>query len=135
MDVRDITIRTSLRLAPYASPAVFVACLHPDGCFEMVGPAWELGLGFAPRELEGRRLLRLVALEPKAAAARLRCMLDPREPDPVNLPLRCKDGAVAALELFRRFDDYEPSLYLAGGLPAGALTARRGRAPAGRARS
>ncbi len=135
MDVRDIHIRTSLRPAPYASPGVFVACLHPDACFEMVGPAWELELGFTPLELEGRRLVRRVALEPVQAAARLRCMLDPGTPDPVSLPLRCKDAALAELELFRRFDDYEPSIYFAGGLAPGVVTSLRGRARAGRARS
>jgi hypothetical protein len=101
----------------------------------MVGPAWGLELGFRPIELEGRRLIRLVALGRAQAAARLLCLIDPHEPDPVSLPLRCKDGSVAGLELFRRFDDYEPSLYFAGGLPGGAFTSLRGRVPAGRARS
>lgn len=135
MEVRDIFVRATARPAPYAGPGVCLACLRADGCFEMVGPAWTKELGFSAIELEGRRLIRLVALDADQAQALLRRMVDRREPDPFTLPLRRKHGGTAELELFRRFDDYESTLYFAGGNPAAGLTSQRDLARGDRARS
>ncbi len=109
-DLNDIVIDCK---QPFHSSDVCLACLHGDGRLRLLTGAWELLLGYSQHELDGRWLYSLLADERSAARATVRRLLDPVEPDPVMLNVRMKGGASRTLSVFRRFDPYEPALYLA----------------------
>lgn len=89
---------------------VCLACLHAGGRLELLTGAWESILGYERRELDGRPLHTLLS----HGSDTVRRLLDPGEPDPVLIEVMARGGA-RTLEVHRRLDDYEPSLYLACG--------------------
>ena len=78
-------------------------------------------LAAAVRLEDDRRAHRLGRVEDRRAAdgivdvtrARLQALLDRRRADPVRLDVLRKGGARRTLQVYRLFDEYEPSLYLA----------------------
>lgn len=88
---------------------VCLACLHADGRLELLTGAWESLLGYPRHELDGRALHTLLS----SGSDTVRRLLDPGEPDPVVIDVIASGGGVRSLEVHRRLDDYEPSLYLA----------------------
>jgi hypothetical protein len=84
-------------------------------------------LGFAPGELDGRSLFTLLPCG-RADERVLRRMIDRREPDPFLLRLRCKHGGAVELLLYRRFDEYDGSIFIAASPPDGAVMPTQDRA-------
>lgn len=109
-DLSDIVIDCK---HPFHSSDICLACLHGDGRLRLLTGAWEMLLGYQQPELDGRWLYSLLADERSAAKAAVRRLLDPAEADPLMLNVRMKGGASRTLSVFRRFDPYEPALYLA----------------------
>jgi PAS domain-containing protein len=94
---------------PFRASDLCLACLHADGRLELLTGAWESILGYKRHELDGRALHTLLSRGSDA----VRRLLDPAEPDPVLIDVIASGGGVRSLEVHRRLDDYEPSLYLA----------------------
>jgi len=109
-DLNDIVI--SCRL-PFRTHEVCLACLHGDARLELLTGPWESVLGFDEAELDGRRLFSLLAGDRDAARRAVERLLDPLQSEPVLMDVRVKGGAVRTLQIYRRFDLYEPSLYFA----------------------
>jgi PAS domain-containing protein len=106
----DITLDCRRPLRPFE---IFLACLRANGTLELITGAWEGFLGYSRAELDGSSLYDLLAPEGDAARALVRALGDPRQPEPVLLEVRERAGAVKRLRVYRRFDEYEPSVYLA----------------------
>jgi hypothetical protein len=98
---------------PFRVSDVCLACLHADGRLNLLTGAWESMLGFTQMELDGRALDSLLPGGPDALQRVLRRLLDPLSDDPVRVDVLTKSGAGRRLSVHRRFDPYEPSLYLA----------------------
>lgn len=109
-DLDDITIGCRRPLQPFE---IFLACLRSNRTLELITGAWEGFLGYRCAELDGCSLYGLLALEQEAGRALVRSLVDPRQPEPVLLEMRAKNGAVRTLRVYRRFDEYEPAVYLA----------------------
>jgi PAS domain-containing protein len=110
----EVIIRCHHPYPHYAGKHICLAALRPDGFFELLSPAWESLLGFAPAELHGRPLLALFRPAPCAPRVLLRRIVDPDEPDPIRVELRRRDGARQAMHWYRRFDFYDDTLFIAG---------------------
>jgi PAS domain-containing protein len=93
---------------PFRASDVCIACLHADGRLELLTGGWEALLGYPAEELNGLPVESV--LEERSMLDRL---LDRAVPDPVFINVRLKSGARRTLGVHRRFDPYEPSLYLA----------------------
>lgn len=124
LDLDDIVVRCRHPYPPYRRSGICLACLHLDGRFELLSDAWDRLLGFAPGELDGRSLYSLLP-SGRAGKRALRRLIDLREPEPLSLELRCKDTSAIALQLYRRFDPYDGSIFVAGTSPERALTPSR----------
>jgi hypothetical protein len=98
---------------PWSDRDLCLACLHADGRLELLSGGWENLLGFAQHQLHGSSFFRLLDRDPSRARPRVRKLLDPRRPDPVKLDVLRRDGSALTLTIYRLFDEYEPSLYLA----------------------
>jgi hypothetical protein len=94
---------------PFRAADLCLACLHADGRLELLTGAWESILGYKRHELDGRALHTLLS----RGCDTVRRLLDPAERDPVLIDVIASSGGVRTLEVHRRLDDYEPSLYLA----------------------
>jgi hypothetical protein len=81
------------------------------GNFELLSPAWNM-LGYSPEELAGRCVGELIALEPAAARAAVRSLLD--EGSWLEFGLRCKDGREIRYHWNRHFDDFTTSMFIVG---------------------
>lgn len=103
--LKDIVIECK---HPFGASDVCLACLHADGRLELLSGAWDTLLGYRNPELDGLPLGSLLA-----ESDALQRLLDAREPDPVPIPVTVKGGGVRTLGVYRRLDEYEPSLYLA----------------------
>lgn len=88
----------------------------------MLNPAWRM-LGYSPRELAGRCVGELIALEPDAARAAVRSLLI--EGSWLEFGLRCKDGRQIRYHWSRHFDDFTTSMFIVGDV-LGAARARSG---------
>jgi PAS domain-containing protein len=113
-ELDDVIVRCKRPYPPYGRFEIWLARLRRDGRFELLSNAWEARLGFTTSELDGRSLFTLLPLEPRAGRSLLRRMLDPVEPDPLDLELLRRDGGTQALRCYRRFDEYERALFIAG---------------------
>jgi PAS domain-containing protein len=129
----DVVIKCRRPYPPYGRFDVCLAKLHGDGRFELLSAAWEATLGFGSRELEGRSLGTLLPLNRRSGRSVLRRMMDPVEPDPLQLDLLRRDGRMQHMHCYRRFDDYEGSLFIA--CEALPVICRRCRAPSGPGRA
>jgi PAS domain-containing protein len=98
---------------PWRESELCLACLHADGRLELLSGAWERVLDYGQDELQGRSFYGLLDPDDARARPRLHALLDRRRPDPVRLDLLRKGGGRRALQVYRLFDEYEPSLYLA----------------------
>lgn len=98
---------------PWRESELCLACLHADGRLELLSGAWERVLGHGHDELQGRSFYSLLDADDARARSRLQALLDRRRPDPVRLDVLRKGGGRRTLQVYRLFDEYEPSLYLA----------------------
>lgn len=98
---------------PWSDLDLCLACLHADGRLELLSGGWERLLGYGQHELHGTSFLRLLDPDPGRGRPKVRKLLDPKRPDPAKLEVLRKDGSRLTLTIYRLFDEYEPSLYLA----------------------
>ena len=88
----------------------------PDGNLVLLSQAWD-ELGYSDEELVGRSFCELIALEPRAACAALRSLLEFDET--IEFSLRCKDQRRMRFHWNRQFDQFTNSLFIIGDeLPA-----------------
>ncbi len=109
-DADDIVISCP---QPFRASDVCLACLHADGRLALLTGAWESVLGYTHAELDGRNLYSLLAYGRDDARQVVRHLLDAQDPDPLRLDVIVKGGHTRTLGVHRRFDPYEPALYLA----------------------
>jgi len=98
---------------PWRESELCLACLHADGRLELLSGAWERVLDYGQNELQGRSFYSLLDPDHARARSRLHVLLDRRRADPVRLDVLAKGGGKRTLQVYRLFDEYEPSLYLA----------------------
>ena len=98
---------------PWRESELCLACLHADGRLELLSGAWARVLDYRQDELQGRSFYGLLDPDHARARERLHALLDRRRPDPVRLEVLRKGGGRRTLQVYRLFDEYEPSLYLA----------------------
>jgi len=90
-----------------------MARVYPSGIFELLSAAaWARTLGYRPDELVGKALSELIPLEKPAAGQVVAALLDPKDCDSIDVPLRCKDEQRKSFRFHRRFDAYHDTLYL-----------------------
>jgi PAS domain-containing protein len=98
---------------PWRESELCLACLHADGRLELLSGAWARVLDYRQDELQGRSFYGLLDPDDARARERLHALLDRRRADPVRLEVLRKGGGRRTLQVYRLFDEYEPSLYLA----------------------
>jgi hypothetical protein len=77
-----------------------------DGTLELLTAAWKGLLGYAHHEFTGKTLDQI--MEPgKPVANVIAAIFDERNPSPVELRVRSRDGQCKCLKLHRWFDSYE----------------------------
>ncbi|TAK83896.1 MAG: hypothetical protein EPO20_16275 [Betaproteobacteria bacterium] len=106
-------------LAVHVSPGdtyewskVLLARAHFNGTLELLTAAWERVLGYGRHEIKGKTLCQLMGSSQAAAAEGVAAILDARNPGPVGLNLRCRDGQGKCLTLHRRFAPHERTVYI-----------------------
>jgi hypothetical protein len=108
---------TDFTLAVHVTPGdtyewsqVLLAKATFHGTLDLLTAAWERALGYGRQEITGKTLGKL--LRSGRPAAVVAAILDERTDDPVNLTLRCKDGAAKRFRLHRRVDDYLREVFI-----------------------
>lgn len=92
---------------------VMMARVRPSGLFELLSAdAWARALGYAPDELSGKSLCELMPLEEPAAGQVVAALLDNKDAQPLDVPLRCKDERRKCFRFHRRFDPYQDAMYV-----------------------
>lgn len=92
---------------------LLLARLSPNAIIELVnGSAWARALGYTPHELNGNTLRALMPLQGRAADRVVAALLDTGAAEPLDVPLRCKDGRRKCLRLHRRFDPHDGGVFL-----------------------
>jgi hypothetical protein len=108
---------TDFTLAVHVTPGdtyewskVLLARASFNGTLELLTAAWERVLGYGRHEFAGKTLGKLMRSgQPGAAVA---AILDERNADPVDLTLRCRDGAAKRFRLHRRLDAYAHKVFI-----------------------
>lgn len=96
-----------------AQSDVMMARLRPGGIFELLtSGAWTRALGYRPEELSGKSLGELMPLEKPAAREIVAALLDTSAPEPLDVPLRCKDDRRKCFRFHRRFDPHGQSIFV-----------------------
>jgi hypothetical protein len=108
---------TDLTLAVHVTPGVtyewsqvLLARASFRGTLELLTAAWERALGYGHCEINGKTLGKLMRSGRPAAV--VAAILDERNEDPVNLTLRCRNGAAKRFRLHRRIDDYLRQVFI-----------------------
>jgi hypothetical protein len=108
---------TDFTLAVHVTPGdtyewsqVLLAKATFHGTLELLTSAWERALGYGREEIAGKTLGKL--LRSGRPAAVVAAILDKRNADPVDLTLRCRDGAAKRFRLHRRVDDYVREVFI-----------------------
>ena len=97
----------------YAQSDVMLARLCPNGIIELTNwAAWARALGYPPKELSGKSLRELMALDQRAADDIVAALLDTAAVEPLDVTLRCKDARCKCLRLHRRFDPDAQAVFL-----------------------
>jgi len=89
---------------------VLLAKANLHGKLELLTAAWETVLGYGRQEITGKTLGKLMCSSRPAAV--VAAILDERNPDPVDLTLRCRDGEAKRFRLHRRVDDYLGEMFI-----------------------
>jgi len=119
-ELEEVIIECRRPYPHYSGYRICLAVLRPDGILELLSPAWESLLGFSRRELDGRRLFAMFPPAGCAPRVLLRRIVDPAAPDPVQVDLCQRSGRPRTLLWYRRFDDYDATLFIAGEAAADA---------------
>jgi hypothetical protein len=111
MDTRPLTRPLDFVLALLVDPrdmylwsTVLLARASFDGTLELLTVAWGRVLGYGRHELQGTTLSRLMWSNRGAAADAVASILDERSAHPVDVTVRCSDGAAKFFRLHRRHD-------------------------------
>jgi hypothetical protein len=113
-------VRLSVVIHPedgYEWSGILLAKANFDRTLELLTRAWERLLGYGRRELDGKALGALMAVERKAdglIATAVAAIFDPRSMASVELTLRCRGGARRVLRLHRRLDAATGTIYIVG---------------------
>jgi hypothetical protein len=95
------------------SGAVHLARLDAPAALRLLSGDWQALIGWTREDLEGRPLEEIVHGGAAACRALLGRLVDPRVCDPVAMTVRTKGGGTRELQVYRRFDDYDESVWLA----------------------
>ena len=110
----------------YELSSVLLATADFDGTLQLLTSGWERALGYGRAELEGKTLADLLWCDRRSAAAGVTAILGWLDMGPVDLRVRCRDGAGKCLRLHRRYDKHEQMMYIvAEEMPARPLAAGR----------
>lgn len=109
-----------LILVPCASPGntcelseLMMARVRPTGIFELLSAAaWARSLGYALDELSGKSFRELMLLDEPAAGKFVAALLDTKDVQSLDVPLRCKDQRRKLFRFHRRFDPYGDTIYV-----------------------
>jgi hypothetical protein len=94
----------------YEWSKVLLARARFDGTMQLLTAAWGNVLGYGRQELAGKTLGQLLrSAKPEAVVS---AILEERHSDPVDLTLRCRNGAAKRFRLHRRVDDYLRQVFL-----------------------
>lgn len=91
----------------YELSEVLLATADFDGRLQLLTSGWERLLGYARQELEEKTLVDLLWSDRPNAATTVAAILDQRDMSPVDLAVRCRNGAGKRLRLHRRYDKQE----------------------------
>jgi PAS domain S-box-containing protein len=101
--------------AAFHDSPLLLGVLTLDGTLKLVNAAWEKALGYAPDALAGRKLATLADPNDRATVLRL---VNPRlvagDLAPIELPLRCSNGAYKAFVWERRHVAAEQTMVISG---------------------
>ena len=95
----------------YQSSQVLLARAGLDGTLQLLTSGWARALGYARGELNGKMLRHLMWSDARRAAAAAVAILDEENTQPVELRVRCRDGAAKCFRLHRHYDSYEHIMY------------------------
>jgi hypothetical protein len=110
---KPIDLTLAVHVTPgdtYEWSQVLLARASFRGTLEFLTAAWERALGYGRQEISGKSLSKL--LRSGRPAAVVAAILDERNPDPVDLTLRCRSGAAKRFRLHRRVDDYLREVFI-----------------------
>lgn len=113
--IRPVDFTLVVHVSPgdtYEWSKVLLARAHFNGTLELLTAAWERVLGYGRHEIKGKTLCQLMGSSPAAAAEGVAAILDERNPEPVDLNVRCRDGRAKCLTLHRRFAPHERMVYI-----------------------
>lgn len=96
----------------YELSKVLLATADFDGRLQLLTSGWERVLGYARQELEEKTLVDLLWSDRRNAATTVAAILDQRDMSPVDLRVRCRNGAEKCLRLHRRYDKQEQMMYI-----------------------
>ena len=96
----------------YELSSVLLATADFNGTLQLLTSGWERLLGYGREELEGKTLADLLWCDRCRAAAGVTAILGRLDMAPVDLQVRCRDGAGKCLRLHRRYDQQEQMMYL-----------------------
>lgn len=95
----------------YEASKVLLARAGADGTLQLLTSGWARVLGYAAGELNGKMLRQLMWSDARRAAAAVVAILDDEDTQPVELRVRCRDGAAKCFRLHRLYDSYEHIMY------------------------
>lgn len=96
----------------YELSRVPLATADFDGRLQLLTSGWERLLGYGRQELEEKTLVDLVWSDRGHVAATVAAILDRLDMSPVDLRVRCRNGAGKCLRLHRRYDKQEQMMYI-----------------------
>lgn len=96
----------------YELSKVLLATADFQGTMQLLTSGWEQCLGYGREELNGKTLGSLMGSDRSGFAGAAAAILDRLSARPVNISLRCRDGAEKSFRLHRRYDRHEDMMYL-----------------------
>jgi PAS domain S-box-containing protein len=96
----------------YELSKVLLASADFDGRLQLLTSGWERLLGYQRQELEEQTLADLLWSDRARAATAVAAILGQLDMSPVDLRVRCRNGAGKCLRLHRRYDKQEQMMYI-----------------------
>jgi PAS domain S-box-containing protein len=119
MDTRPLIRPLDFALALAVNPRdvhewskVLLARASFDGRLELLTVAWSRALGYGRQELQGKTLSQLMWSNKAAAADAVAAILEEHTMEPVDVTVRCRDGAAKHLRLHRRHDVLAQKMFI-----------------------
>lgn len=109
----DFTVTLHHKLSDgYETSKALLARVGFDGTLELLTSGWEGALGYGREELEGRTLQQLMWFNRRSVVAAVAAILDDADMAPVDVRLRCRQGAAKGFKLHRNYDRQERMMYI-----------------------